>query len=1257
MVKINDIHSTATFAWSNDSLPTLATGTAAGVIDDDFSSKSILSFYDLDNKTPKLQVDADAKFHDLDWSKSNNLLAGALENGNIQFWNTENLQSQNNVTSIAKGEKHSGQIKSLQFNPIQNNILASGGANSEIFIWDTNKITNLSPFIPGTAMTPMDTVQSVSWNNSVSHIFASAGSAGYTSIWDLKAKKEVLHLSYTENSGSKANLSVVSWHPTQSTKLITASESDGAPLLLTWDLRNSNAPERILSGHKKGILSVDWNKKDPNFLLSSGKDNTTILWNPITGDKLAQYPTTANWVFKTRFAPESPDIFASASFDKKIVVQTLQDTSPPVSKRINSTNENDFWNQISDTDTQQPEYFIKQAPNWYGSPSAVSFGFGGKVVSLSKTGEKSSEVKITKFKPDGFKDNDSLKTALESGDFKSLIDENLSKSFDDINKSDWELLNELDGQSNVFDKFISLNISDDETTTESRTNGDATKDASNDEDFFQNLGESKPSNEYLPSGEFNLIDQDSNLKKLSDALLSKNLSKAIDISLSNDQLIEALIIALNGSDDLKNKVKNAYFNKYASQTPIARLLYSVSSNNINDLVENGNVSNWKEIANSIKNYSQGNDEVLKKQFIKLGDRIYKSDPIKNRNDAIKTYISASALDKVAEIWVSELKTLESKILSNSKKSPYDAHFQVLNEFVEKFSAYRSNLKLDAPVTNNESLLSTILEYTSIISSSGQFELANKFLNLLSNDIPAVKLEKERIAKASGIGSRATTTTTNTRTSRLAPNNPYVAQQPNIPNAATSAYGLPVPNVPAPVNQSPYAPFAQPNLSTPSSNPYRPAVGAPGPVALGSAATTAAASIASNPYKPAVPTPSASGFNPYRPNDLSANVAPGNPSSAIPPPPKAPTKKNETEGWNDLPSTFQTQTRRSTPAAPAAVAAPVQLPQPNVSTPQPPSLSRNQSFVNAPSIPPPPRSVSKSRKSSAQVETPAPTQPNTRYTPTQQPANVFSPNLSNNQSGAPPPPPAAAAPSNPYAPSANTAPAPSNPYAPPPPASGPPAANPYAVPPPPIGAGIQAPSAPSPYAPPPQIAGPPQVPKPNPYAPSANATPQVSSPFPVAPPSVGPPLTAAAQLQQQQQQFQGPPQVSSQAPPIAPPKSEPPKSKYPSGDRSHIPEGSLNIYKKLDEQFNLIKPNVPEKYGKQVIDTEKRLNILFDHLNNEDLLTSPTINKLNSLVDSLSSKDYQTALNTHVDLLTNHSNEGGNWLVGIKRLIQFAEALN
>lgn len=61
---------------------------------------------------------------------------------------------------------------------------------------------------------------------------------------------------------------------------------------MLWDLRNARAPEKILTGHDKGVLSLSWCKQDADLLVSCGKDNRTLVWNPqsceVIGEMVSQ---------------------------------------------------------------------------------------------------------------------------------------------------------------------------------------------------------------------------------------------------------------------------------------------------------------------------------------------------------------------------------------------------------------------------------------------------------------------------------------------------------------------------------------------------------------------------------------------------------------------------------------------------------------------------------------------------------------------------------------------------------------------------------------------------------------------------------------------------------------------------------------------------------------------------------------------------------------------------------------------------------
>jgi len=76
----------------------------------------------------------------------------------------------------------------------------------------------------------------------------------------------------------------------------------------------------------------------------------------------------------------------------------------------------------------------------------------------------------------------------------------------------------------------------------------------------------------------------------------------------------------------------------------------------------------------------------------------------------------------------------------------------------------------------------------------------------------------------------------------------------------------------------------------------------------------------------------------------------------------------------------------------------------------------------------------------------------------------------------------------------------------------------------------------------------------------------------------------------------------------------------------------------------VKAKAPSSFKAQVIDTEKRLNILFDHLNNEDLLKEDTISSMVGLAQALQARDYEQAQAIHVEVMTNKTEECGNWMV-------------
>ena len=105
-----------------------------------------------------------------------------------------------------------------------------------------------------------------------------------------------------------------------------------------------------------------------------------------------------------------------------------------------------------------------------------------------------------------------------------------------------------------------------------------------------------------------------------------------------------------------------------------------------------------------------------------------------------------------------------------------------------------------------------------------------------------------------------------------------------------------------------------------------------------------------------------------------------------------------------------------------------------------------------------------------------------------------------------------------------------------------------------------------------------------------------------------------------------------------------------GDRTHIPSPAQPIYTILSAEMARVEARAPASFKPQVVDTRKRLEILFDHLNNEDLLKPDTVQELVELSQALERRDFTRAAEIQMDVHTNKVEECGNWIVGLKRLV-------
>ncbi|KAG4437798.1 protein transport protein S31 [Cadophora sp. M221] len=1243
MVRLREIPRTAAFAWypGADS-PLVVTGTRAGAVDADFSDETKLELWDLSlddldqgvELQPAASISSESRFHDIAWAPANadhpmGIIAGALENGSLVLWDAEKLMKGDDDAFMSQTTKHTGAIKSLQFNPLKPQILATAGAKGELFIYDINDIQN--PFRLGTAAARSDDLECVAWNRKVSHILATGGSGGFVTVWDLKTRKASLTL----NNNRKA-VGAIAWDPNNATKLLTATPDDTTPVILLWDLRNSNAPERTLQGHDQGILSLSWCQQDSDLLLSCGKDNKTIVWNPQTGERLGEFPEVTNWTFQTRFNPHNPALSATASFDGKISIQTLQNTNPtatqtPVQGPIDGE---DFFTKAQ-TQPQGASFSLNRAPKWLERPAGASFAFGGKLVSFSllptAAGQhRSSKIQISNFSVDSDVGSatESFEAALVAGDISSICESHISKAKSEEEKADWKVIETLIAENPRKRVTEYLGFTDeveeatngvkdidlDETKSEDAeaTNGTTAKnsrlstlfsDGVDGEDFLSSIAATKGAKTDNPFRLFSNSDSSSE-KQITKALMLGQFEKAMTICLKEDKIADALIIANCGGKELLEKAQAAYLSRKTEGPNYLRLLTSVIGKNLWDVVYNADLSNWKETMATLCTYADPTE--FPDLCEALGDRIMETGSLK---DASFCYLVGSKLEKVITIWITELQEAEKAGIADlSGDSSFSVHARTLQNFIEKVTVFRDVTKFEDSEQSLTSdwklapLYEKYTEYADIVAAHGHLSIAERYLALLPTQYPAAEVARNRVKLASRKGAPAAKPAQPTLTTR-APSRPQQGYQPLSTPATTPARATPnafAPPAPAPVS-NPYAPPT--NSYAPQQTGYQP----PQQTGYGGFNSGYGA-----------PTPSYGAPPPAFGAPPPRNITPSGPP---------PSQRKNMEQWNDTPMvTKPPVARRSTPAA-----APITSPFPNqqgisMPPPAPPFGSRA-----TPTPPPPPPKGPAPPRISSPLATGHPHSFQQPGRPSSAAANQYAPqpNSPAQQYGNPIPAPTIPRGPSPYnAPPAG--PPPSNRYAPSP------AAQQYSQPPTPQ----------SQVAPPPQAGN--RPPPPNPYAPVSNS-----------PQNQYAPTQPPHQASQAPPPPQGPPQGS--RPPTGPPPratpaavTAPPKAKHPSGDRSHIPSNAQRMVEIFTSDMQRVASKAPSSFAAQVKDTQKRLNILFDHLNNEELIKPDTIQRLSELAEALQAKNFDVAAKLQVDIQREKTEECGNWMVGVKRLVSMSK---
>jgi protein transport protein SEC31 len=588
-------------------------------------------------------------------------------------------------------DKHQGPVRGLAFNYTQGSILASAGEDSSIYVWNLQNPEAPVHYAPeGKNPHANQIISALAWNKNYESIMATTSHNGLSVVWDLKQKKPLVTLA-NPNSKEKRRYSSLAWSPDEPTHLVVGCEDDSSPYIEYWDLRRAYEPlKEFKDGHQKGILALSWCPDDGNILLSSGKDNRVVTWNPTTGEILGEFATSKNWMFDVAWSYK-PTILATSSYDGVITISSMQDSS--------SQAEDVVSNQLGIKQAVKKNA-SKTAPKWLKRPVGACFGFGGKFISFNST---SKNVTLTRIDDDLSigKQCQEFETLMTSGDYATFCSLK-SQNCPETDVAIWNVLGinfESDPKEKLM-KFLGFNK---ESISQQVAQAVDEK-----EEIIENVEKTK------------YISDKNSETLLQKALMVGNYESAVEVCFLAGRLDDALLLSTFGGGKLWEQTRTRYLN--TKNDTITKLVSHVLGAKLDDFVANSDLNSWKETLATICAF--GKDKLS--TYSELLAKRLETEKF-DASSSLVCYIVAQNVEKVISMWLQD----ETISLFN------------LMERVVVLTGKRQ-IKL------NSDLIGKYAQFGHILAENGFFKTSLHFLNLCAShgyDNESFSLERWRVYHA------------------------------------------------------------------------------------------------------------------------------------------------------------------------------------------------------------------------------------------------------------------------------------------------------------------------------------------------------------------------------------------------------------------------------------------------------------------------------------------------------------------------------
>ncbi|XP_041043495.1 protein transport protein Sec31A isoform X6 [Carcharodon carcharias] len=802
-MKLKEINRTAIQAWSpaHQHPIYLAAGTSAQQLDATFSTNASLEIFELDLADSTLDMkscgifSSPHRYHKLIWGAhdittdglSSGVLVAGGENGNIILYNPSEIIAGGEDVVIGQNDTHTGPVRALDFNPFQSNLVASGANESEIYIWDLNNFD--TPMTPGTKSQPPENISCVAWNRQVQHILASANPSGRAAVWDLRKNEPILKVSDHTN---RMHCSGLAWHPDIATQMAVASEDDRMPVIQMWDLRFATSPLRVLENHTRGILAIAWSLADPELLLSCGKDNRMLCWNPNTAEVVYELPTATQWCFDIQWCPRNPAVLSAAAFDGHISIYSLMGGNLDAQRQRQVDNISSSFGNLDPFGTGQtlpplqlPQSIaqpsavlpLKKPPKWIRRPVGATFAFGGKLVSFQNVKpqpQQQQEVPFQVFvsqvvtESELLNRSNELQSTIHSGGFVEYCRSKVNAAHTDFERSVWGFL-KVNFEKDHRNKYLELlgykqdelaekiatalqsgtdkirlpayqapgdfehtaESAEDSPAIEDQLLGEAESEHEEDEEDLD-LSESTSEKQDKDETKFNISVSGDVDGLITQALLTGNFEGAVDLCLYDNRMADAIILAIAGGQELLAKTQKKYFAKTKSK--ITRLIDAVVTRDWKEILQSCDLQNWKEALAALLTYARPDEFAALCDF--LGTRLESEGDNSLQAQACLCYICAGNVEKLVACWDR----------AQNGNSPL-----ALQDLIEKVVVLRKAIELTQGTNNNgvgAVLAEKMSQYAGLLAAQGSLAAALSYLPTDTNQSAILHL-RDRLFRAQG----------------------------------------------------------------------------------------------------------------------------------------------------------------------------------------------------------------------------------------------------------------------------------------------------------------------------------------------------------------------------------------------------------------------------------------------------------------------------------------------------------------------------